>query len=140
VMQQAVQASRLDNISPTPGEQRLYHTIVHENRNTWCFYYQKADLARQMGDWAVVVSYWQDASETTYRPENGFEYIPFIEAYAHLGDWEQALALTQQARKTTQGMHLILCPTWQRLEQNTPASDTKADHVSKVYDVLKCSP
>lgn len=139
-MKKAALMSKYENISADEHENRLFHEIMQEDRNTWCFYYQKADLARQMGDWAAVVSYWQDASGTTYRPENGFEYIPFIEAYAQLGDWEQALALTQQARKTTQGMHLILCPTWQRLEQNTPASDTKATHVSKVYDVLKCSP
>ncbi len=139
-MKKAALMSKYENISAGERENQLFHEIMEEDRNTWCFYYQKADLARQMRDWAAVVSYWEAASETTYRPENGFEYIPFIEAYAYLGDWEQALALTQQARKTTQGMYLILCPTWQRLEQGTPASDTKADHVSKAYDVLKCSP
>lgn len=139
-MKKAALMSNYKNISADERENRLFHEIVKEDRNTWCFYYQKADLARQLGDWDTVVSYWEDASGTTYRPENGFEYIVFIEAYAHLGNWETALALTNQARKTTQGMHLILCPTWQRLEQETPASDTKAAQISEAYNVLKCSP
>ena len=132
--------SNYQNIQPDEIEHPLYDTIVNENKMTWCYFYQKADLARQMGDWEKVNALWQEAQSYGFQPDNGFEYVVFIEAAAHGGDWEQALFLTNRARKTVQGMYMILCPTWQRLAEVTPASDQKDAHVAKAYDVLQCSP
>ena len=139
-MKKAALMSSYQNISAEPRDNRLFHEMIHEDRDTWCYYYQKADLARQLGDWTAVASYWDQAQQQGYGPDNGFEYIAFIEGYAHIGEWEKAVDLTNRARKTTQGMYMILCPTWQSLAEETPASAEKDARLAEAYELLKCSP
>jgi hypothetical protein len=132
--------SNYQNIQPGEGTSDLYQTIVSENRDTWCYYYQKADLARQLQDPEQVVSLWQQAQKKDLRPETGFEYIPFIEAHARLGKWDQAYQLTRTANRMTQAMYFILCPTWKELAQETPDSPEKTEFVNKAYEALMCAP
>jgi hypothetical protein len=136
----AIQSSDNRAIQPEGREHILYHQIIKENKNTWCYFFQKAALAGQMGDSREVVDLWQEAQSKGFQPANGFEYIPFIEGYARLGRWAEAFALTKTANKLTKGMYLILCPTWKRLEQETPLSSEKGSYISKTYDVLGCNP
>jgi hypothetical protein len=139
-LKKAAVHSNLNTIQPREDTSDLYKTIVSENKDTWCYYYQKADLARQMQDPAQVVSLWQQAQKKDLRPENGFEYIPFIEAHARLGKWDQAYQLTRTANRMTQAMYFILCPTWKELAQETPDSPEKTEFVNKAYEALMCAP
>lgn len=139
-MQKAVQISNYENIRNVETEHPLFNTIVEEDRNTWCYYYQKADLARQTQDWSTVTGYWDEARQKGYSPGNGFEYIVFIESYAHLGQWEDALKLTSNADSVSPAMYFILCPTWERLANETPASSEKDAHVFEANDMLRCAP
>jgi hypothetical protein len=139
-MKEAVQSSGYKNIRPQETTHDLFHRIVQENKDTWCYFYQKADLARQVGDWERVLALWKEAQGKGYRPDNGFEYIAFIEANAHQGRWEEAFALTKNANKATKGMYLILCPTWQRLMQEAPDEEEKTIYVEKANDFLGCVP
>jgi hypothetical protein len=68
-------------------------------------------------------------------PEFGAEYVPFIEAYAQIGDWQQAKDLTLTAQKQTRGLKKMLCANWSRLSQ-LPLSDTKV--VEQVAQSLSC--
>ena len=139
-LKKAALSSNYKNIQPQESESGLYHTIVPENKDTWCYFYQKADLARQLGNPEMVVSYWQQAQDRGFGPDNGFEYIPFIEAYARLGNWEQAFKLTKSANQITQAMYFILCPTWKDLEQHTTDAPEKDAFMNKAYDLLMCAP
>jgi hypothetical protein len=140
VLKKGAQSSNYRNILPKQGASSLYDTIISENRDTWCYYYQKADLARQMNDPDQVVSLWQQAQDKGLRPDNGFEYIPFIQAYAQLGKWDQAYQLTRTANRMTQAMYFILCPTWKDLAHTTPDSPAKTEFLNKAYDALMCEP
>lgn len=139
-IKKGAEVSNIENIRPEAGEHQLYRTIVKENKDTWCYFYQKADLARQMGDWEQVLDLWSEAKSKGYLPGDGFEYLPFIEAHAHLGQWEDAFLLTKTANRETKGMYLILCPTWERLKQETPASEQKSVFVETANDFLECAP
>ena len=139
-IQKAAQISNIQNIQPTETSHKFYDTIVSEDRDTWCYYYEKADLARQTKDWKKVAGYWEDALQRGYRPGSGFEYIVFIEAHAYLGKWKDALSLTIAANKITPAMYFILCPTWERLAQETPQSGLKDDQVKEAYGMLRCAP
>lgn len=132
--------SNIGNIQSEEGEYSLYKTIVRENKDTWCYFYQKADLARQLGDWEQVMTLWKEARNKGYLPGNGFEYIPFIEASAHLDKWEDAFLLTKTANRETKAMYFILCPTWRRLMQELPASEEKNVSVDQANDFLECAP
>jgi len=139
-MKEAAQSSRYKNIQFQETTHNLFHVIVHENKDTWCYFYQKADLARQLGDWEQVLALWNEAQVNGFRPDNGFEYVLFIEANAYLGKWEEAFILTKNANKATKGMYFILCPTWKRLMQETPSAEIKTTYVEKANKFLECVP
>jgi hypothetical protein len=113
---QALGATNLNNIKANSDmlwpDEKLFGK---EDRNTWCYYYETADLARQMGDYAKVISLYQDATAAGYSPSNGVELIPFIEAYARVGQADVAADLTVQAKALTPGMRNYTCDTWNRL-------------------------
>jgi hypothetical protein len=113
---QALAASNLsmiksDSTAPWPDT----NLFGIENRNTWCYYYESADLARQTGDWQKVVSLYEEAGSKNYKPANGVELIPFIEAYARAGKANVAANLTDLAKILTPNMRNYTCDTWNRL-------------------------
>lgn len=55
---------------------------------TWCYYYQRASLARQRGDWAEVVRLGDEAQAKNERPSDRVEWMPIIQAYAYLGRYD----------------------------------------------------
>lgn len=139
-MKNIVRYANLSLIHNEEISRHVYDQIVRENKETWCFFYQKADLARQEENWATAIQLWEEAQNNGYHPDNAFEYIVFIESYAHAGDWEKAFQLTKTANKITEAMYFILCPTWQRLDETTPAFSTKDEFVEKAYGYLECAP
>jgi hypothetical protein len=58
-----------------------------EPEHGWCYYYQKATLARQKGDWAEVRRLGNEASQKgLFHTDQAVEWLPFIQAYAIVGD------------------------------------------------------
>jgi hypothetical protein len=117
---------RILQVDPTfTPDIRLFGT---EDRNNWCYYYQSADLARQNGDWAKVVSLYEQAKAAGFSPANGVELIPFIEGYARNGQADVAANLNVVARSLTEGMRDYLCDTWNRMAKditNDPLFDSE---------------
>lgn len=109
-----------------------------ELQKNWCFYYQQADLARQNEAWIEIINLWEEAEVRDRRPENGFEIIPFIEGYAHQGDWNQVRILTRRANKVSQGMESILCSTLFQIADTTPASINRKEVMESLSSYLNC--
>ncbi len=65
-----------------------------EPSHDWCFYYQGADLARQSGDWNAVLDIGKQAFEQGLSPRDLIEWMPFLQAYAQVGD---VASLTERA-------------------------------------------
>jgi len=55
----------------------------------WCYYYQKADLARQQGNWNKVLEIGQQAFDQGLSPSDLIEWIPFLQAYAQTENVER---------------------------------------------------
>jgi hypothetical protein len=88
--------SRLENVI-TEGD---FHTppvavFGAESEHDWCYYYQKADLARQRGEWDKIPSLLKEALAKGYYPEDSLEWMPFLQAAAKNGDVEQLRATTK---------------------------------------------
>lgn len=80
----------------------------------WCYYFQKADLARQLGRWADVITLYQQAAASGFGPAQGGEYLPLVEAYVQTGELEKAFTLSKQVVKMTAGLAANLCANWSR--------------------------
>ena len=82
--------SEIEHIIPgglahTPPE----YLFNAEPEHTWCYYYQKADLARQVGDWETIAQLGNQANEMGLSPNDQIELMPFLQAHAFLGNEEK---------------------------------------------------
>jgi hypothetical protein len=139
-MRQLASLSYVDRIEQAPlrEDSFLFKYLYPHPKQDWCYYYEKADLAYQYEEWEQVVQLWKTAKENELQPENGFEYLPFIEAYAHAGDWGTAKSMTRTSQKTLQGIDPLLCDIWSGLENSTPASAEKDATLASIKEDLRC--
>jgi hypothetical protein len=111
-----------------------------EPEHGWCYFFEKADLARQMGDWQQVVDLGKQAFKLNERlyEVNAPELVPYIEGYAHTGQWDKAVELTMESQKLTFRMQRMLCATWSRIQGSTAQSEAKQTALSTVQAELGC--
>jgi hypothetical protein len=64
-----------------------------EPEHGWCYYYQKADLARQRGEWDEVREIGEQAFGRGLEPVDLIEWMPFLQAYAVSGDVQRLSGL-----------------------------------------------
>ena len=114
----------------------------------WCYYFEKADLARQIGDWKQVVELGDKAFKLDDHPNDPLERFVFIEGYAHAGQWERALELSKASYRVSKDyVGPLLCRLWERVETETaegPESDAlsqskRGEALSKVRNSFACS-
>jgi hypothetical protein len=108
--QQVGTYSQVDRIipsgaAPTPP-QRIFG---EEPERGWCYYYQKASLARQVGDWEEVVRLYHQALEQGLEPLDKSELVPFFEALVNTGRYDEAQAMYDQDIKGRRELRLPLC-------------------------------
>ena len=102
----------------------------------WCYYFEKAELARQLGDWDGVVKLAKQAFAAG-TPNDPMERFVFIEAYAHTGDWPAARKLTKEAYKISpEYTRPPLCRLWSRIGSQVGSST----EVQAAMDDLGCIP
>lgn len=79
--------SKLDSVV-TDGNSPNPPTVIFgdEPLHDWCYFYQKADLARQRGAWDEVIALYETANQMGYRPNDQIELMPFLQAYAYKGN------------------------------------------------------
>jgi hypothetical protein len=82
----------------TEGEtpQPLGFAFGAEPAHGWCYFYQKAELARQQGDWEAISALGAEASRLNLVPADPIEWTPFLQAYAILGETEKLESLAAQ--------------------------------------------
>jgi hypothetical protein len=107
-----------------------------EPPHSWCYYFEKADLARQVQDWQSILRLEKQARVQGLASKFGPEYVPFIEAHAQTGDWQKAYDLSLAAQAATKEMNPLLCLTWNRLSK-LPAADIGL--VSRANQSFTCS-
>lgn len=82
--------SNLGNVI-TDGELKTPPAIIFEEEpvHGWCYFYQKADLARQRAEWEQIPVLLNEALDNGYYPEDPLEWMPFLQASTVLGDADQ---------------------------------------------------
>ncbi|HSR46941.1 MAG TPA: hypothetical protein VLL77_03025 [Anaerolineales bacterium] len=85
VIQIAAPHSRIDQIhADASGASVPEWLFGPEPDHGWCYFFQKAELALQRGEFERVPGLAQEASERGLKPLVGVEWIPFARAYAFL--------------------------------------------------------
>jgi len=109
-----VPLSRLDLIQTDPAEPAVPPLYPDEPAHTWCYYFEKADLARQRGDWQAVVDL-GDAGFAVDHPNDPSERLVFIEGYAHVGRWDLAEEQSIKALDDNPAVNRMVCHAWDRI-------------------------
>lgn len=109
-----------------------------EPSHSWCYFYQKADLARQLGDWERVVQLVNEALAKGYKPRNPHERLPFIEGYAHTGQWEEAVRQTHKAFGKNPKYAARLCRLWDKIDRELEIPSEAGREVIELRAELQC--
>ena len=107
-----------------------------EPQHAWCYFYEKAELARQAGDWQKIVDLAAQANLGGFTPQDPFEWLPFIEGYARLGNVKISEELTRMGWNQEPKLHRGLCVLWKRLQTGTPAPTQRA--ATQILGQLGC--
>jgi hypothetical protein len=139
LMRQAASLSNQDQIvdSPNAVMPKIYGP---EPEHGWCYFFEKADLARQLGDWETVTRLSDETSKLNDYPNNPVERFVFIEGYAHTGKWDRALKLSRDSYKVSKEyVGPLLCKLWKRIETETTDSPEKSAALSQFRDMVQCT-
>ncbi len=133
--------SDLDRIVPGADPPAVLPAVLarYPQPQNWCYYFEKADLARQREDWESVAELGDVAFTLDDSPNHASERVPFIEGYAHVGRWSRAEELTFEALEINQFMGPMLCEAWERIEAGTPPSTQRDGILEKINTQLDCS-
>lgn len=117
--------SRIDLVlTDEPSKVPPADAFGREPKHDWCYYYQKIDLARQVGDWTAAANLADEAESLGLSAADQSEWLPVIEAYVNVGELEKADALAKKIR-TDKQLRVTLCDqlkqtsTWPALTDST---------------------
>jgi hypothetical protein len=81
-----------------------------EPAHEWCYYYEKADLARQGQDWQQVVKLGDEATQLGLAPKDASEWMPFLQGYFMAGNTGRAKEIAQYLSKDASASDWICMP------------------------------
>jgi hypothetical protein len=156
---EATPLSNLDLIKVDPSNQAQppRQFFGDEPDIGWCYYFQKADLARQQQDWAEVARLGDLAqaqpihyghaqgneSKSLFALADPSELIPFIQGYAQIGEWGKAIEFTKQAFEDEPKIANMICPIWYDLYQTRPSDSAAESEAQKAFrqvsEALNCA-
>jgi hypothetical protein len=107
-----------------------------EPERNWCYYYEKADLARQMGNWGAITHLGDMALSAGYVPLDPIEWFVFIEGYGLTGNVDQATSLTRRVFETREDYGPALCELWKGMANQQPENSGLLSE----WEILRGSP
>jgi hypothetical protein len=86
----------------------------------WCFFYEKADLARQRGDWEKVIQLGEQAFDQGLQAEDPIEWMPFLQAYAQRGNLARLLDIKDKMKNADPWVMQQVCQRLSSLPEISP--------------------
>ena len=113
----------LSLISPDSSEKviPLSKIFGEEPTHDWCYYFEKADLAWQNKDYEKILDLYNQVDQSGLSSMIATEYYPFVDAFAHLGFMEKAIAETEKwVSITSPAAKLGYCSLWRKIASEFP--------------------
>jgi hypothetical protein len=110
-----------DVIGETASKTNQLSKIINTgSQNTWCYFFEKGDLAQSKGKFEEAVQYYEQAAAKKLAPLEAAEYLPFIKAYANLGKIDKAVELTKKSYQKETLSNQSTCQFWHDLLEANP--------------------
>jgi len=123
---------QVDSNPPARPPEQIFGS---EPAHTWCYFFEKADLARQKGDWHQVTVLGDQAAEAKLEPAELSEYLLFIDAYGHTGDWQKALRLVRKVYRRNPNLQSSLCSALDRQDTLNKALSSDPNASAGIQDM-----
>jgi len=136
-LRKAIKLSDLDLIQP----QKYFSFppfFAPDTNENWCYFFEKADFARQKADWKEVIQLFQDAKAKNLEPTDPGEFFPFLEAFLQVSDFNSAIKISKQILEQSIGMEKNICVVWKQFMQKIPYEDAAESIAQFYYSELKC--
>lgn len=135
--QESIPFSNLNLIADNPDSQAVPpdRFFGNENRNQWCYYFEKADLARQQKNWEQTIKLYNDAENLGFTPQIDSEWVPLLDAYIQIGELDKAQELTKKITNHIHANTVGLCQLWKDAE----AEGSGSGQASESIDWLECN-
>jgi len=137
LLQRNARYSDLSRILPSgpPGIIPPQEIFGSEPGGGWCYFYQKAALAEQVGDWSRVAQLADEVLEAGFWPSNTgpnspHEWIPLIHGLALDGRIEEAVRVSLASYEVNPEYRTLLCNLWQSLPRQVNREDDPIDMLS----------
>lgn len=137
-IREASQVAHLEVIENIANQNLPGNILDSEPSKSWCYYFEKADLARQYMDWETVVEIGETAFTINDFPYDPMEYFPFIEGNANMGQWHQAWILSDRVMDYSRALDPVLCRLWTRIDYETSDSPQKQETLFYLDEQLSC--
>lgn len=138
-LQQALPASNLSRIRPKteklPPDPRIFGP---EPDHTWCYFYEKAELSRQVQNWEQIAYRGNQVLAAGYIPYDPIEWFVFIEGYGLSGNIEQAEQLSQSVFNARNDLSPLLCELWDSMVNRQKAEISLAHAWEMLQEKLTC--
>jgi hypothetical protein len=138
MLAEALPISNLSRIERKPRGAPVGAIFGREPPHDWCYYFQKAGLARQFEDWEEVSHLGDEAQKLGFGPNNPQEWLPFIEGYARAGRWQDAVDTSLHVRRVNHFLSPRLCTLWGRILADAPPPATSRLLVDQMTSRLEC--
>ena len=105
--------------------------------HNWCYYFEKGDLAFDLGDYEGAIKLYEEANTRGLKFGTATEMRPFIKSAAFLGEWEKALSWSEMANSVAPdrtGNYFY--NLWQVIDRDVPDSPEKAEAVAKAENMF----
>jgi hypothetical protein len=126
------------NLINVDADIRMGIPFILEPEHQWCYYYTKAELARQKKDWQEIVRLMDAAKSLGYQPADPFEWLPYIEAQALTGNVNSAEKFSTELLKDERKLRPGLCQVWKRVQAQVPVGSAAESHVQDILFQFAC--
>lgn len=139
---QAIQLSNLDriitdtNIPAIPIPQFFQKPQVLP----WCYFYEKADLARQEADYPEIIQLYEEAENAGLSPDDVTEYYPFVEGLGFSRQMDEAVELSRWMVAEKASSRKGLCQIWGRIEISGEIIQSDLELITEIKTDLNCNP
>jgi hypothetical protein len=103
-----------------------------EPAHDWCYYYQKASLANQQGNWNEIGKLYDATVSLNMSPSDKSEIVPFIEGLVNIGRQDEALALYNTQLKDHFMIRLPLCNALEKNPAYQPAPGYDYENINRI--------
>jgi len=132
-----IKFTNMNLINREPTHSPFSPLFTESSTDDWCYYFEKADLARQFGDYDEIVRLANEAENSKKYPRIGSEWLPFLEGYLWRGEIEKASKIIEDISNIEGNYQDGMCYTLRRI-QNASDFPYKAD-LGKLIDVNNCA-